>query len=521
MVGSMKVKVITGVVLLVVAVIVIFVVVKNRTAGVAEPGKPIQSEEMKNKTEKGAATDDEIVNKEEKACATKYQMKVSLDTKNKVLSGTICAAVKNETEDDLKSICVRNWATAILKGKKNRSEICSARIGSENLQISKKEDASVIYLSAGDRVLVPAGGSVRVEFSFSTEIPKQKNRFGYVSFDGHEMYQLSFCFPQISLYQKGAWNENPYMGDSDETYVNEVADYEVTLLHPDIYTVAATGTEQVVDGGTQITGRNLREFAAVVSDDFSRIQDREGATAISVYGPNYSSNRRYYEYSLKLAKEAVRIFAQKIGAGPFSEIKIVHCFFDGAMEYPGLCMIGMPDVKNFRKISKNSYSGLESHVPHEIAHQWFYAAVGNDSYAEPWLDEGFSEFCEDILFPYFAEKKLQKKLWGNLYTSRRDMDRWFQKVVIPQSVRTKPVNRKVSDYQKNEGEYSTCVYEGGKLFLYELWKTMGDETFFKMMRNYYQTYQFQIASTSDFLEMVRSYRKDKKVEKIIRRYIEE
>ena len=52
-------------------------------------------------------------------------------------------------------------------------------------------------------------------------------------------------------------------------------------------------------------------------------------------------------------------------------------------------MIGMPDVKDFRKINKNSYGGLEAHVPHEIAHQWFYAAIGNDSYKEPWLDEGF------------------------------------------------------------------------------------------------------------------------------------
>lgn len=78
------------------------------------------------------------------------------------------------------------------------------------------------------------------------------------------------------------------------------------------------------------------------------------------------------------------------------------------MEYPGLCMIGMPDVKDFRKINKNSYGGLEAHVPHEIAHQWFYAAIGNDSYKEPWLDEGFCEFCEDVLFPYYANKNYRK-----------------------------------------------------------------------------------------------------------------
>lgn len=346
----------------------------------------------------------EKIKKEGKAYAGKYRMNILLDTNNKVLSGTVRAKLKNATDDDLKSICVRNWAAAILQEKTNqkkkacKTEITSARIGGHTLQIDKKEDASVLYLSDKNRVLAPARECVTVEFSFRTEIPKQKNRFGYISYDGHEMYQLSFCFPCISRYQKGAWNENPYVGDNDETYVYEAADYEVTFRHPKKYTIAATGTQHSVQDGTTITGKKLREFAAVLSDDFCRLDAKTGSTTISILGPNYEKNQSYYKYSMQLAKEAVRIFSEKIGSYPFSQLKIVHCFMYSAMEYPGLCMIGMPDVKDFRKIDKNSCGGLEAHVPHEIAHQWFYAAIGNDSYKEPWLDEGFCEFCEDVLF---------------------------------------------------------------------------------------------------------------------------
>ena len=51
---------------------------------------------------------------------------------------------------------------------------------------------------------------------------------------------------------------------------------------------------------------------------------------------------------------------------------------------------------------------------------------------------------------------------------------------------------------------------------------MGDKTFFQMLHKYYQTYQFQIVTTDDFLKIVRSsYETDKKVERIIGRYIEE
>lgn len=118
-------------------------------------------------------------------------------------------------------------------------------------------------------------------------------------------------------------------------------------------------------------------------------------------------------------------------------------------------------------------------------------------------------------------KNYRKNCGATKYSTRKDMDRWFRKIVIPQSSRTKAINRSVSDYQDKPDEYSNSVYEGGKLFLYELWKTMGDKTFFQMLHKYYQTYQFQIVTTDDFLKIVRSYGTDKKVERIIGRYIEE
>ena len=54
----------------------------------------------------------------------------------------------------------------------------------------------------------------------------------------------------------------------------------------------------------------------------------------------------------------------------------------------------------------------------------------------------------------------------------------------------------------------------------ELWKAMGDKTFFEMLQKYYQTYQFRLATTEDFLIMVRAVGKDEKVEQIIERYVE-
>ena len=87
----------------------------------------------------------EKIKKEGKAYAGKYRMNISLDTNNKVLSGTVRATLKNATDDDLKSICVRNWAAAILQEKTNqkkkacKTEIISARIGGHTLDVDKRQ----------------------------------------------------------------------------------------------------------------------------------------------------------------------------------------------------------------------------------------------------------------------------------------------------------------------------------------------------------------------------------------------
>ena len=52
----------------------------------------------------------------------------------------------------------------------------------------------------------------------------------------------------------------------------------------------------------------------------------------------------------------------------------------GGIEYPGHVMQGP---------STNART-----TPHEVAHQWFYALVGNNQGRDPWLDEGLATWAE-------------------------------------------------------------------------------------------------------------------------------
>ena len=67
-------------------------------------------------------------------------------------------------------------------------------------------------------------------------------------------------------------------------------------------------------------------------------------------------------------------------------------FYIGGMEYPGMVMIddsyytsGYQDI-------------MEMLIVHEAAHQWWYAQVGNDQIAEPWLDEALATFSERVYY---------------------------------------------------------------------------------------------------------------------------
>lgn len=37
----------------------------------------------------------------------------------------------------------------------------------------------------------------------------------------------------------------------------------------------------------------------------------------------------------------------------------------------------------------------EGPVVHELAHQWWYGVIGNNEYADPWLDESFAVYASN------------------------------------------------------------------------------------------------------------------------------
>ena len=264
----------------------------------------------------------------------------------------------------------------------------------------------------------------------------------------------------------------------------------------------------------------------VVGNNIEKSSATYNGVEINNYYYDYSGNKKYNDYSLKIAVESFELYSNLIGEYPYEELDMVSVFMETAMEYSGLLMIGYPDVspealKNLDK--EKRYVQITEHISHEVAHQWFYSVIGNDPYNEPWLDESFAEFFEDFVFPIsglnvIEEIELEKdKNTGFPFQIYEDFYK-LKHYMLEQMQINKFINLPYDSYEKDE--YSHYVYQSGAFFLFELEQSMGEEKFFSMLQNYYKKYKFSEVTTKDFIDFVKIYDSSDKTEKIIAKYIQ-
>ena len=335
--------------------------------------------------------------------AEHYTIDASLNTKTKQITESVTMHVVNNSEKTVSKLCIVNIADGYLKyDRKNYSadvkksaqttvrEISSA---GHPLSYKKGRDASDLYVSLGDKKL-SRGDSIDVTVKATTSIPKREDRFGYTSLSGGKtLYNLSFCFPYLSDYRNGKWNTHPYYDDG-ENRNNAIADYNVTFRAPSDYTVASVGKSTTSKGITTIKAENVRDMAICTSNAYKKQTfTTNGITVNNYYFPGKYQKTKYMNLYNKVcrmvAQDSISLYTKNIGAYPYDELDMVECLFGfgfGGMEYPGLIMINGTQEYLAKKQSTCDFYAIQDDVSHEIGHQWFYAAVGNDEYNEAWLD---------------------------------------------------------------------------------------------------------------------------------------
>jgi aminopeptidase N len=124
-------------------------------------------------------------------------------------------------------------------------------------------------------------------------------------------------------------------------------------------------------------------------------------------------------------------------------------------------------------------------IAHEIAHQWFGDSVTESTWADLWLSEGFATYFAGLFLQrYESEEAFQSYM-------KDAAERAFG---YERTTRTPIFDRDTEDLMKL---LNANNYQKGAWVLHMLRSRLGDEAFFRGLRNYYREHAGGLASSED------------------------
>ena len=249
--------------------------------------------------------------------------------------------------------------------------------------------------------------------------------------------------------------DRPSVGEVWVTPIASRIDVEITTDQP--LTLATSGRRTGVSGLTQtFVAYNVRDFNFSAARDYqTATRTANDGTQITFFYKSMNATR-----VLNWAVKAFNTYSANVGAYPYTQLNISEVGPWAGIESPALFWL----PNNVRK----------RYVPwmtaHEVAHQWFYAVVGNDQAIEPFADEAVADFMARKLVGLWASSQCAK--------SRLD----------------------ITVYTTPGACYPWIVYVQGNRYLKKYFKQVGAADFWQGLRNYYSAYKFKIGGTRQVLD---------------------
>lgn len=292
-------------------------------------------------------------------------------------------------------------------------------------------------------------------------------------------------YPVLAPYDSAhGWRLIPYHPVGDPI-IFEAADYAVAVSAPVGYTVIAAGSQGVKDAAWQFQLAEARGFAFVVSNRLDVIRGESAGIPFQVY--TLPTHRSAALDVGRASHEALPLFTATYGPYPYPALTIVEAVQFGGMEYSGLITFSSQAFDEYQPPASGAEFGADfliKFVVHEIAHQWWYGAVGNDQANEPWLDEALARFSERLYYERLHPANLE--WWG----------------ATSVNMATVPINRPIYEFA-DTAAYVQAVYVSGARFLLAVRQALGDKAFFAFLQDYYRQNRGRIVTQAEFLKSLR------------------
>jgi hypothetical protein len=389
----------------------------------------------------------------------RYQVELTSDGHGRTWRGRLTVTFENGRPEPLRRIWFRLWG--------NGSDGCA----SQAVEVTDVVGGLAGPLRVGCTALpvvldgpVDSGARATVSMRVRLRLPMRNDRFGIAQ----GMALAGNALPVLAVSDDRGWQLEPFV-PFGESFYSVVGDYRVRLRTPAGLGVATTGTAiSTADvGGVRTTvfaADRVRDFAWAASPTFASVSRPVAGTRVRVwYRPELYPPAEAHR-SLAHAADGMRRFVAAFGPYPYPEVDVILAAFEGygGMEYPQIVFTDPPRTT----------------VLHELAHQWWYGLVGNDEYAEPWLDEGFATWSQFLPGnPPFCDG----------FEFRRPSDR---------------LDAGMGYWVRHRDTYGRTVYGGGACMLAALDAQLGHQVFLDLLRDYAIANRFGVVRGEDFFSAV-------------------
>ncbi|MEQ8169812.1 MAG: M1 family aminopeptidase, partial [Candidatus Eremiobacterota bacterium] len=236
-----------------------------------------------------------------------------------------------------------------------------------------------------------------------------------------------------------------------------------------------------------ITDRSLY-FFALPCKKIEKIYP--GNFSVKLYVPDNSIEKNI-DYVADVIYKSYKYFEEHFGETGLKEYKVMAIPAGVTGGYSGLFNSMTVGEEYFTKeINNNDILFPSRNIVHEVSHTWWGNVVAADASTDYWLFEGFAKFSEIIALKSVFDKDVDGESFRRLkmvYMTYYGFDR--------------PL---MSDIDERDLQVAVAYFKGA-MILKTLEFIMGEEAFFKGMKEYVKTFRGKVATTDDFKSVMQKF----------------
>ena len=449
-----------------------------------------------------------------------YTMEINMDVKSHQFTGNQKLVYYNNSPDTLNKAYYHLYLNAFQPGSmmdvrslniedpdsrvgSRISKLTENEIGYQHIKSLKQDGKAVTYKVEGtilevrlNKPILP-GSKTTFEMEFEAQVPAQIRRSGRDNAEG-VAYSMTQWYPKLSEYDYLGWHTNPYIG---REFHGVWADFDVKITIDPTYTLGGTGYVQNPDKighgyqkeGTEVKksdkpltwhfkAPNVHDFAWAADPDYKHTtaQVPNGPTLHFIYQET-AENKENWEKLPEFMVKAMQFMNENFGKYPYDQYSFIQGG-DGGMEYPMATLI--TGNRNF-----NSLLGVSVH---EMIHSWYQGVLATNESLYPWMDEGFTSYASDVTMKHLFDPESDRNPHEGSYKG------YFY---MASSGKEEPLTTHADHYHTNRS-YGINSYSKGAVFLHQLSYVIGQDTFMKGMRRYFNTWKFKHPTSIDFIRIM-------------------